>query len=402
MKFKVLKLKKGLVYAVVLTTLVMYIPAVYNSLLYGILRYALFGLMGILVCMAFSSDFILSHSLTRKTLIALATVFLEYLVSMAFKLRFRLEQDVLPFAIVLLMIMVGGRVRFREDEFLRLCTVYCCGTIVLGFAAILTYLGGFSLAVNANDITGKNQIGAIVAVGGGIAFYLSQLWLSRRRTLFYLALAAAILVILVVVRCRTALVGYLLFAGIIAFQRWPRKIRRRAVAAAFIVYVLFFNTINGLVVDSLLKSTDLEDDDLALNGELIDQLSTNRHERNVQAVQFLAKQPIEGALVKYSGIKLIHNYVLLRLVRYGIIMGFPYVWIYLVYLTFCIRRVARKCYSLYDMGPYLLIIPLFCSLLEPSAPFGPGTVEMMPYLICGFAYQKYIMTEDIIDENESD
>ena len=401
MKIKVLRIKKDLVYALVLTTLVMYIPFVYNSFLYGILRYVLFVLMGILVYLSFSLEFILAHSLTRKTLIALAVVYLEYVVAMAFKLRFRLEQDVLPFAIVLLMIMVGGRVRFREGEFLKLCTVYCIGTLVLGVAAILTYLGGFSLAVNANDITGKNQIGAIVAVGGGIAFYLSQLWLSRRRTLFYLALAAAILVILVVVRCRTALVGYLLFAGIIALQRWPRKIRRRVVAAALVVYVLFFNTINGLVVDSLLKSTDLEDDDLALNGELIDQLSTNRHERNVQGVHFLMEKPFEGALVQYSGIKLIHNYVLLRLVRYGIIMGFPYVWIYFVYVVFCFRRVARKRFSVYDMGPYLLIIPLFCSLLEPSAPFGPGTVEMMPYLICGFAYQKNIVTEGTDDENES-
>jgi hypothetical protein len=41
--------------------------------------------------------------------------------------------------------------------------------------------------------------------------------------------------------------------------------------------------------------------------------------------------------------------------------------------------------SLGNMGWILLSIPLFCSLLEPSAPFGPGTVQLMPFLLCGLA-----------------
>lgn len=389
MKIRILRIKQALVYATMLTTMVMYIPAFYNSGIYSALRYVLFGLMGLLVYLTFSLKFILSRALTRKTLIVLIIVFLEYLAALAFKLRFR-SADVVPFALVLLLVMVGARVHFKDKEFRRLCTVYCFGTLALGLLAILTYLGSFSLASNANDITGKNQVGAIVAVGGGIAFYLSQQPMRRKKRLMYLALAGMILVILLVVRCRTALVGYVLLCGILLMQRWNRKQRRRAILSALVVYIIFFGPINRLVVDSLLKSTDLEDEELVVNSELINQLSTNRHERNVQAIQFLKVKPIEGALVEYSGIKLIHNYVLLRLVRYGLILGLPYVWIYLVYLLYCIRRVARKDFSLYNMGSYILIIPMFCSLLEPSAPFGPGTVEIMPYLLCGFAMQRQI------------
>lgn len=389
MKIRILRIKQALVYATMLTTMVMYIPAFYNSGIYSALRYVLFGLMGLLVYLTFSLKFILSRALTRKTLIVLIIVFLEYLAALAFKLRFR-SADVVPFALVLLLVMVGARVHFKDKEFRRLCTVYCFGTLALGLLAILTYLGSFSLASNANDITGKNQVGAIVAVGGGIAFYLSQQPMRRKRRLMYLALAAMILTILFVIRCRTALVGYVLLCGILLMQRWTRKQRRRAILAALVVYIIFFGPINRLVIDSLLKSTDLEDEELVVNSDLINQLSTNRHERNVQAIQFLKVKPIEGALVEYSGIKLIHNYVLLRLVRYGIILGLPYVWIYLVYLLYCIRRVARKDFSLSNMGSYILIIPMFCSLLEPSAPFGPGTVEIMPYLLCGFAMQRQI------------
>jgi hypothetical protein len=389
MKIKVLKLKQGLVYATLLTTMVMYIPAIYNSGLYSLLRYVLFGLMGILVYLTFKLDFILKHSLTKKTLLALALVFLQYVVSLAFKLRFKVG-DLTPLAIVLMMVMVGGRVHFQPREFKKLCTVYCVGTVFLGMMAILTYLGSFSLSVNANAITGKNQVGAIVAVGGGMAFYLSLQPMRRKRRLLYLGMAALILVILVVVRCRTALVGYVLFCGILLMQRWTRKQKRRAVMIGLVVYICFFSTINHLVVDSLLKSTDLEDDELTVSSDLINQLSTNRHERNVQAIQFIRRQPLEGALFKYSGIKLIHNYVLLRLVRYGIILAIPYLWIYFVYLLHCIRGVARKDDSLFNMGSYILIIPMFCSLLEPSAPFGPGTVEIMPFLLCGFAMQRQI------------
>jgi O-antigen ligase len=345
--------------------------------------------MGILVYLTFKLDFILKHSLTKKTLLALALVFLQYVVSLAFKLRFKVG-DLTPLAIVLMMVMVGGRVHFQPREFKKLCTVYCVGTVFLGMMAILTYLGSFSLSVNANAITGKNQVGAIVAVGGGMAFYLSLQPMRRKRRLLYLGMAALILVILVVVRCRTALVGYVLFCGILLMQRWTRKQKRRAVMIGLVVYICFFSTINHLVVDSLLKSTDLEDDELTVSSDLINQLSTNRHERNVQAIQFIRRQPLEGALFKYSGIKLIHNYVLLRLVRYGIILAIPYLWIYFVYMLHCIRGVARKDDSLFNMGSYILIIPMFCSLLEPSAPFGPGTVEIMPFLLCGFAMQRQI------------
>ena len=339
MKIRILRIKQALVYATMLTTMVMYIPAFYNSGIYSALRYVLFGLMGLLVYLTFSLKFILSRALTRKTLIVLIIVFLEYLAALAFKLRFR-SADVVPFALVLLLVMVGARVHFKDKEFRRLCTVYCFGTLALGLLAILTYLGSFSLASNANDITGKNQVGAIVAVGGGIAFYLSQQPMRRKRRLMYLVLAGMILVILLVQ------------------VRWNLKQRRRAILTALVVYIIFVGPINRLVIDSLLKSTDLEDEELVVNSDLINQLSTNRHERNVQAIQFLKVKPIEGALVEYSGIKLIHNYVLLRLVRYGLILGLPYVWIYLVYLLYCIRRVARKDFSLSNMGSYILIIPI--------------------------------------------
>ncbi|MBR5018597.1 MAG: hypothetical protein IKX53_03045 [Bacteroidales bacterium] len=386
MKIRVLKIKQGLVYALILTTIVMYVPAIYNSGIYNILRYVLFGLMGVLVYLSISLDFIFSHSLTRKTLLALALILLEYVIGLAFKLRVRPE-DVLQFVIVLLIVMVGARVRFQDRSFIRLCTVYCYGTLILGILTVLTYLGSFSMAMNAYDIIGKNQIGAIVAVGGGVALYLSQLPVSRRRHRLYLGLSAAIFIMLLVIRCRTALVGFALFAGVVLMQHMTRKQKARIAMAGLLVYMLFFNAINHLLIDSLLKSTDLEDDEVVVNSDLINQLSTSRHERNVQAIQFLAVKPLEGALYEYSGIKLIHNYVLLRLVRYGFILGLPYVWIYLVYLMYCIRGVARKDQSLRNMGPYILIIPLFCSLLEPSAPFGPGTVEIMPFLLCGFAMQ---------------
>ena len=384
MKIKVLKVKRILVYATMLTTMLMYIPAFYNSGVYAVLRLLAIALMGAVVCLTFSMPHILSSNLLRRTLFTLIVIFLEFAVFRAFKLNNRLD-DFVQLVIVFFMVLVGSRVTLHDKDVLKLCTVYCIGTLVLGLLAIITYLGSFTFAVNPNAIQGKNQVGTIVAVGGGIAFYLSQLRIRHRRR--YLLMAGIIFLMLLVIRCRTALVGYGLLAFILVSQRWSFKWKLRATLLAITVYVCFFHTINSLVIDSLFKSSDMTDAEFTINSDFLNQLSTNRIERNAMGIRFLIDHPIGGELTELSNIPLIHNYVLLRMVRYGI-FSLPFLWLYLLYLVHCIRGVASKNGSLFNLGPYILIIPMFCSLLEPSAPFGPGTLQIMPYLLCGIALQQ--------------
>ena len=384
MKIKILKLKQILVYATMLTTMVMYIPAIYNSGVYSLLRLLALGMMAALIYLTFSLPYVLEHPLIRRTMFTLIVLFLEFAVFMAFKFHYKLD-DMIQLFIVFFMVIVGGRVRLTERDILKLCTIYCAGTLVLGLLAIVTYLGSFSFAANPNAIKGKNQVGTIVAVGGGIAFFLSQHPIRHRRR--YLVVAAAIFGMLLIIRCRTALVAYALLVMVLVIQRWPFKWKLRAALLAVAVYVCFFHTINGLVIDSFFKSADLEDAAFSLNGDFLNHLSTNRLERNALGIRFLIDHPIGGELTELSHIPLIHNYVLLRLVRYGI-FSLPLLWLYALYVVHCIRGVRRKGYTLYDMAPYILIIPMFCSLLEPSAPFGPGTLQIMPYLLCGIAMQR--------------
>ena len=383
MRIRVLRIKHILVYATMLTTMLMYIPAFYNSGVYGALRLLAIALMGAAVYMTFSMPHVIESQIQRWTLYTLIFIFLEFAVFRAFKLNCQLE-DFIQLVIVLFMIIVGSRVTFSDRDILKLCTVYCFGTLMLGFVAIVTYLGSFSFAANPNAIEGKNQVGTIVAVGGGIAFFLSQQPVRHRKR--YLLISGIIFGMLLIIRCRTALVAYALLAFILVSQNWPFKWKLRATLLAIAVYVCFFHTINGLIIDSLFKSADMVDAEFTINSDFLNQLSTNRIERNAMGIRFLAAHPIGGELTELSHIPLIHNYVLLRMVRYGI-FSLPFLWLYALYMAHCIRGVVRKGRTLYDLGPYILVIPMFCSLLEPSAPFGPGTLQIMPYLLCGIAMQ---------------
>ena len=47
------------------------------------------------------------------------------------------------------------------------------------------------------------------------------------------------------------------------------------------------------------------------------------------------------------------------------------------------------------VGIWMMFIPLFCSMLEPSAPFGPGLVQAMPFFVLGYSM-------GFVDRNSSD
>lgn len=376
---KVSKTTHLFLFLVMITTLVMYIPAIYNSGLYGILRYALFVLMAGVVVMTFKWSTLVGYSFTRNISAVLLVAIIEFLFFFAFQLHV-VTGDIIQIIIVLLMMIVGANSSLDEKNLIKLCSFYCVGTVALGFLAVTSYLGSFSIAVNAYAIEGKNQVGEILAFGTGVAFYLSQSQVKRPK--FFLILAIVGIALSLVIRCRTATVGLLLFVIYMLAIKWTPKQKILFAISAFVIYIIFFNRVNEFVLDVFMGNRDIEG--ISDQSDIINQISTSRFERNTLALLFLHDHLFMGELTELSEIPLIHNYVLLRLTRYGL-FSLPILIIYFIFVVKCFKSLIRANVSLFNMGWILLIIPFFCSLLEPSAPFGPGTVQLMPYLLCGVA-----------------
>jgi hypothetical protein len=82
-----------------------------------------------------------------------------------------------------------------------------------------------------------------------------------------------------------------------------------------------------------------------------------------------------------------------------------FILIYLLFVVKIIKEYFRYKELQFDkMGFFIPIIPFFISLLEPSFPFGPGTVQVLVYVLFGHALQQdhYQLQEDQEDQLEED
>jgi hypothetical protein len=166
-------LKWSLLFCVTIGTVVMYLPDIYQSALYVQIKNVLIVALGSVLVLSFSIRDYSSNIFLRKFVFAIVIVTLECVLFFLFSLKVHWD-DLTQLVLVLLFILVGMGMAYNRHAMIALCTLYCISTLILAVMSLNTYLGGFNLAANPFLIEGKNQLGAIVAIGGGMAFFLES------------------------------------------------------------------------------------------------------------------------------------------------------------------------------------------------------------------------------------
>lgn len=284
--------------------------------------------------------------------------------------------DIMQIAIVYASLWIGHELRLKDNIFVALLFLYGLVAIFLGYTAITTYLTSFLMEENAYAIEAKNQIGVIVAVAGFVMFYIAQCSSNKKLSIISYILFLVLLVLMAFIRCRTALLAFLITAFLTVYKV---NDSRRLLAYLFcgtVLMIVFSSQISEILQDVFVGDKV---------GAKIDDLSSNRIERNEQSIRYLNDHLFAGELITPSGIEIIHNYILNRLVRYGI-WAIPLLFVYFTIGYKAIKQTLRyKEYTLYDIGYFAMLIPFICSLLEPDAPFGPGTVYSFVYILFGYS-----------------
>lgn len=366
------KIAIALLYVLMAAIFVSYIPIIYLTSMYDVFSMGIMGVMALLVILTFFR----SNFLRNRFFVALLTVIIflviEFIVFFVGHLRYNID-DVRQIIIVFFYMIVGYTISLSEQQLSRICVFYIIGSILLGLYAIVFYTGSFSFAGDRNLITGKNQIGGMVAVGGAIATY--YYFASVNKKGIYLALALFSFFVSAILRDRSAFVAFLFFAFLLSFKQFSFY-KVFLVLIVMLIFYLFFKTdVDSFFVNSLIGRGELD----------LDNLSTDRTGRNEMGFQYLLYHFWEGELQASSNIPQIHNYMLLRLVRYGV-WGIFFIINYLLFIIKIIKEFYKdKQLRLNKMGLFIPIVPFFVSLLEPSFPFGPGTVQAFVYVLFGYS-----------------
>lgn len=365
-----------LLYLALLTVFVSYMPIVYNSSLYSVFGKALLGIMLLLFIFSFFRMTKINNTFITKLIILLCLIALEFLIFFTGNLNFD-AGDVRQILIVILCIMIGFSLNISKESLKSLCFFYSIGALVLGVIVLLTYTGSFSFAGDRNAIDGKNQVGGIVAIGAAISFYYMQI--TENKKIFYQIITFLLFLVLALVRCRSAFVSFLFFVVLLFFKRYPFRHVLLVSIGLLLLYLVFYQKVNLFFESSLIGG----------RGSDINDLSTGRMERNMLGLEYFFSHLLTGELLYSSNIPWIHNYLLLRLVHYGIWSIF-FIYIYFMFVNRIIKEYRhfdlRNCEL--SLGFFVVIIPFFVSLLEPSYPFGPGTVQVFAYILFGYSLRQ--------------
>ena len=343
-----------------------------NAEVYSSARIVVLGML-VLVAFLTTAQLSLKNRFIRRVFISIVVIGVMMFFFHSIKYRVAWSDLVVVF-ISFLAMCIGYQCRLREDLIEPIILFYGAITVALGLATMLYFVGSLTLTEYMYMVDTKNMVGQIVATGAiGLTIIT---FANKNDRVVKIALLVLSVTLVFLLRCRTALVAYLLF---VMFFVWKSFSAKEAVAFTFLALIvmgIFHTQILSFLEDALVGTKDIND---------LDSLSAGRMERNIMGMEFFFSYPIFGEMRTVSNLPNIHNYLIKRLAAYGV-FSIVFIWIYFLYLIKLIREWFKiNVRSITNVGTLMLIIPFFASLLEPLSPFGPGLVQLAPFFFYGLS-----------------
>ncbi len=352
----------------------MFLPWVYMTITYYIARYAIM-LMTLVVC---ALTFSLTRTLSARFVRLLILAILCMSPCMLF-LPMELS-DIFQLVVSLIVVTIGMGLQWDVCRWTNICYYYTICVVVVILCNAIFYAGGLYVPEHYMFDEGKNQIGAMAAIGATACFYFGMKIRDERTSLWVVSFLA--LLSLVLIRARSDVFALLACSLLIIVKeadfRWKWNVKT----------VL---TILGIVLIGVIIYTGFIQDELhtfmfgGKNGNDINELTTDRWERNQQGLDIFIHHHSMNELKNPMKIPFIHNYPLLRLARYGF-FAWPLLAFYLYFgISTLIEIFRRRKSEIHQVGWVVCCIPLIVSLAEPNFPYGPGLVQLLAFLLLGFS-----------------
>ena len=342
-----------------------------NSSRYRIIRIAILAVM-MLIVVAFSCIKAVKYNKFIAWYMAVVGIVgIELFTFKAFDLNVSYN-DIVLLVFTFLATCIGYKAGFDKRKIEVLTLIYGMLATALGVLTMIGFVGAIRLTNYMYVIDTKNMVGQIVATGG---IGLTIVTFGRKRIQWWEIILLVFTVILIfLLRCRTAIVAFILFGALYGHRAFDSK----ALILSFyvvLIALLFFSSQVFSFLDTVFVGRFYVTD--------IESLSAGRMHRNVQGMEFFFAHPFFGEMGAHSELQNIHNYVIKRLAAYGF-FSLPILAFYFWFTVKVIKEwIAADVKDYYNVGSLMMIIPFFASLLEPLSPFGPGLVQIIPFFFYG-------------------
>lgn len=368
------KLAKILVASVLFLSSLMFLPWVYMTVAYYIMRYVVMAVMAVAFVLTFSLTRIMSIRFVRLMSVTIVCMLLIFLL---IPVR---SSDITQLITALLLICIGSGLEWNERDWMNISYYYTILLIIVTICNSLYYAGGLYVPEHYMFDEGKNQLGAMVAIGATACFYFGLKVKEERTPMMVISFLALLCLVLIRSRadCFALIACMLLFTAKEAdFNiQWNVKTVLTLVALALIGYIIY----NGFISDEL--HTFMHG---GKSGSGLNDLTTRRWDRNQKGMDIIMHHHSMEELRNPMKIPFIHNYPLLRLARYSF-FSVPLLLFYIYFGVSALIEIFKTRKSqVKQVGWMVCCVPLLISFAEPNFPYGPGLVQMLAFLLLGFS-----------------
>lgn len=268
----------------------------------------------------------------------------------------------------------------------KLVIVYVFTVLFVVGDAYINYLKGHLLDSINYLYPFKNSLGVILV---NSIFFLILLEFQKKSTRFFLKIVAAgYLIMLFSLQNRTGILALIL--GIVAIFFFKKKKINQLVTLSLIIMLVFLNFFYGnsetFINKVISKGLMLE----TLEAQGVSGWSSRRISMIDYGMNLFSENALFGSKLALSKDVYIESFYVQVLSSYGLI-GFLSVLIFFITLTVLIAKIAKKNRQdkLVHLSLALYLSMLTIAFFEQVAPFGPGGVYFINWIIIGFLIGKY-------------
>lgn len=378
--------------SVISLSIVQQMPVV-NENYYGILRlilYVMFSTYGLISILR--TNFFLQVPFVRYFMI----VFIYSILLSLIARTDTFELYLIPMGVLIASVNARLEISFIRklvDWFILLVTF-------LSVSSILYYVNGFTISATYL-IPAKNQIGPMIS----IAILLSLFTLinkdflikKRKNNLFYSVCFLLTFTSLLTIRNRSGILAIAFCVLLYFLKRIKFKYKLKTWGLIYLticiilglLYFGYFDRVIDYIWDSFTLNYDVTN---------IDMLSAGRFDTYIEGIAFAFENPVFGEMGNNTFFRgTPHNYIIANIVRYGLVFGMPLIVFYLYLWWFTIKNTLFGLKNAMQIEfIWILFATLIVSFFEYSYPYGPGTSQLMMWILLGY----YLRSKNIEKKNK--
>ena len=301
--------------------------------------------------------------------------------------------DVFIMASMLIVLLIGTSVFFREKYIKIAFIVYTIVSLIVGIQTIIAYGVSFEIS-DVYLVSHKNSIcvnWAVCAVG--MMFFC----VSGKKgffSLIYLLLSIIFLMLILMVRGRAAFVAAFLCIVYILIKIFTKFSPSKIIFFIFIGMLIIpalILLVNYFGIGSFIFASFMQ----GRVGTDLDTISSGRMITMYDNIQYIMNNPLFGSAYSVGNLETGHMYILRVLVMFGLVGGLPFLIPYFYIMKYILNGMmsshANAKLYIWELGYYLAAILYIVSLFEPAFPLAPKTVTSVVYFMLGISIRGTLM-----------